>query len=114
VTIPPELTLPELVFAADRRNQRTAMARQLSARLSLVLAGPMLVTLAAQLQRLQRRNKWLSAIGFICVSSFVIEAATRSAGVDKGLTIWFLPALALAMTILLGLGARMRGEKLSV
>jgi hypothetical protein len=107
-----ELTLPQLTAAAAQWLEPRVL-RELNIRLSLVLTGPMLVILAAQLQRLSGRYRWLTAVACICGCGFFIEELAKSHDLETRLIFWCLPAMALALSVLLGLAGRTSGSRAS-
>ena len=107
-----ELTLSELIAPSSPFIPRAVLVEQLNVRLSLVFTGPMVVILAAQLQRVRRRTRWLFGIGFLCASALAIMAI-RSPGVARSLMMWFFPGSPLALAVLVGVAAARRSADAS-
>jgi hypothetical protein len=104
-----ELTLPELLWSEGRQESRAAQL-QISNRLALVMACPVLVLLASQVYMLRRRYRWVLAPLLLSGFGFAIEGAEKLGTIDKAMSIWFFVAAAFLLAVGIGSGRHWRRQ----
>jgi hypothetical protein len=98
-----ELTLPELLSGYQRFPTR-ALQLQISNRLALAMACPVLVLLASQMYMMRRRYRWVLAPILLSGLGFAIEAAEKLGAIDEATSIWIFVAVALLVAVGIGCG----------
>ena len=85
-----ELTVPDLL-SVYWFWPSLAGELQLHARFALIAACPALVLLAAQLQPMRRRHRWVLAPFFLYVLLSAIEEGVYRGALDKPVSVWVIP-----------------------